>query len=199
MMRRLAARLLRLAGPRLGAALAGASALLLLSTAAAGATPTPGGQLTVHLERGWNNVPYYGPPIEPEVALAQIEGKYTAVWHWDALEQRYQGYVPAERSSSDLRTMQPGHAYWIYTTEPAELTVGTPRPGLVPALVPGWNNLVYTGPPLPVDEALHPLAGRYAAVYGWDAAAQRFRAAAPAPACDLTALAPYGCYWLRFS
>jgi hypothetical protein len=194
-----AKRLLRQFVPRLAAALAGASALVMLASATIGsAQPAPGQPLTIHLEAGWNNFAYFGIEQEPAVALASISGKYTAVWHWDATAQRYLSYRPAEPAAASLTRLQGGRSYWIVTTEPADFAMAAPRPGLVPALAPGWNNLVYTGAATSVDEGLHALAGHYSAVHAWDAAEQRFRGHGPGTSSDLSGLAPFACYWLEF-
>lgn len=190
---RIVRRLLRLAP----AAVCGAAALAALTfTVPATAQPAP-----IHLERGWNNVAYFGPAAEPASALAAIAGKYSAVWYWDAAAQHYRSYRPGDPGGSDLDRMLPGACYWIVASEPIDITLGSPSAGAVRALTPGWNNLVYTGPERPVEEALGALAGRYTAVYGWDALGQHFSShlVGAAQPGDLTTLQPYSCYWLRFA
>ena len=182
-------------------AAAGAAALLL-AAAGGGAAQTPGATpATVHLYPGWNNVPYFGEAAEPTVALAAISGRYSKVWHWDAPAQRYAVYDPANPAASDLKTLLPGHCYWIVATVAADFALAPPGAGVVPALTPGWNNLVYTGIDRPVAEALASLRGHYGAVYQWDAALQRFRTAPadPTQPADLARLTPLSCAWLYFS
>lgn len=197
----------RLRRRSLAQALAGAAALLLLTGAAGSAQPLPPNSLTVHLRQGWNNVPYFGPPVDPSAALAAIDGKYSAVWYWDALNQRYQTYDATGNATGNLTALAPGRCYWIVATEEADLDLPAPEAGISPALVPGWNNFVFLGIGGPggaeqaVADALGPLAGHFAAVFAWNADEQRFQLFTPGDdqASELTTLSPYGCYWLRFT
>ncbi len=182
-------------------AAAGAAAVFLLAGAANGAAQTrSGGGLTVQLQQGWNNVPYYGPEAEPGVALASISGRYSAVWYWDAPRQRYLRHSTDSAATSDLFSMIAGRSYWIVATAAATLSLAAPAAGAVPALTKGWNNFVYTGPKLPVERALALLHGRYAGVYAWEVAGQRFRAyTAGGGPSGLRELEPYNCYWIAFT
>jgi len=199
---------------------AGAAALILLSGAAGTivqAEATSG--FTVRLRPGWNNVPYYGVTADPGAALTGITGHYSVVWYWDPLAQRYLCYRPGhdehqidgpDRPHASfapmlcdpaLAAMHAGRSYWIGATGDVSLTMQQPVPGLVPALVPGWNNFIYTGRPAAVDEALSLLRGHYTAVYGWDAEQQRFRTHTTGANSDgdLDGLMPYSTYWLYFT
>jgi hypothetical protein len=193
---RLLRRLLRGVVPR---AIAGAAALFLLTAAGTGHAQQPD-SVSVHLHQGWNNVPYFGSPAEPSEALTAIEGKYRAVWFWDALGQRYLVHDTAGETADELTEMLPGRCYWIVATEEADLEMPLPSAGVVPALAPGWNNFVYTGEELPVADALELLHGRFDSVFSWDPLVQRFRSyRSPHLSGGLAALKPFGCYWLYFS
>jgi hypothetical protein len=182
-------------------ALAAAATLVLLSGAAGSAQPAQPGGFTVHLREGWNNVPYFGPPADPAEALATIDGKYSAVWHWDELNQQYETYDATGESTGDLTTLAPGRCYWIVATEETDLDLPAPEAGSVPALVPGWNNFVYLGAEPAVADALAALAGHFSALFAWNADEQRFLlfSASGEQPSELTALSPYSCYWLRFT
>src|SRR5437879_2608879 len=108
-------------------AAAGAAALLVVVGASGGsAQPLQSAGLTVHLSPGWNNVPYYGPAGDPRLGLASISGRYSLVYHWDNVQQRYLTFDPANPTAGDLHQLAPGHAYWIVATADTDLSFGPP-------------------------------------------------------------------------
>jgi hypothetical protein len=69
---------------------------------------------TTQLKKDWNLVGYNSTQsASVEQALKSIEGKYSAVYGFDTVQNRYIGYVPGS-TSNELTTLQPGKGYWIF-------------------------------------------------------------------------------------
>lgn len=155
------------------------------------------GQISVLLAPGWNNVGYVGATRPLREALASITGRWESVWYWDAVGQRWLG-VHAYGSAADFGELRQNNAYWIRMLAPGELVMQVPagRPEVV--LRAGWNNFVYQGLERPVAQALEGVAGRYQAVWQWDAARQTWAGFTPASAfaSDLKTLAPNRSYFV---
>ena len=68
----------------------------------------------------------------------------------------------------------------------------------VTSLSPGWNNVLYTGPPGPIATALASLAGNLSAVLIWDSLGQRWHQNYPAnpQGSDLQSVIPGQVYWI---
>lgn len=76
------------------------------------------------------------------------------------------------------------------------------NPSVTLNLVEGWNNMAYPGATRPVPQALAAIAGRYDAVYYWDAPTARwlgYSPAAPEFANDLQQLSQYEAYWIHMT
>lgn len=70
------------------------------------------------------------------------------------------------------------------------------------SLVKGWNNVGYTGSSKPVAEALSPIAGKYTAVYRWNATQkvyEMYAPGAPAQANSLSTLQEGDAIWVNLS
>lgn len=66
---------------------------------------------------GWNNVGYYGAAKPPSEALSSIDGKYNAVYRWNAQEQKYELYAPnVPGFVSTLSQINTGDAIWVNLT-----------------------------------------------------------------------------------
>jgi|GEM_PF-890403 len=96
--------------------------------AAAGtvASPNPGPQpgRTVELQPGWNNFVWTGPAGEVSQALAGIAGKYTHVLQYDNATETWLSYIPGQsRFLQDFNGLFQFGIYWIYVTEPVQLTM----------------------------------------------------------------------------
>ncbi len=154
-------------------------------------------QISVLLVPGWNNVAYVGATRPLHEALASVSGKWDSVWYWDAAAQRWLG-AHALGGGGDFAELRQNSAYWIRMTAPGELVMSVPaaRPEVV--LRAGWNNFVYQGPERPVAQALEGVAGRYQAVWQWDAARQTWSGFTPASefASDIKTLAPHRSYFV---
>lgn len=74
-------------------------------------------------------------PVQVSIGLASIDGKYTAVWHFDAATGFWKFYKPSDPASATLTQLEPWGAYWINVTDNCTLTVG----GSSIPLYKGWN------------------------------------------------------------
>lgn len=79
---------------------------------------------TTRLVRGWNNVAFLGQDGAPATALAEISGKYDAVYRWDPTAKQYRLYGPGLPAfMNTLTTIGFGDGIWIFlTVETAQLT-----------------------------------------------------------------------------
>jgi hypothetical protein len=92
---------------------------------------------SVEVSEGWNLVGYSSTtPIQIEQGLASLGSKVQAVYAFDAVENRYEEYIPG--SSSELTSLDPGRGYWIFANQDGVWTIGgsvkpaptaTPTPG----------------------------------------------------------------------
>lgn len=80
----------------------------------------------VGLVQGWNNVAYLGSPAPPSEALGSIDGKYSAVYRWDAAAGAYEVYAPGVPGfANTLEQLSYGDAIWVHVTAAsAELDAG---------------------------------------------------------------------------
>jgi len=79
---------------------------------------------TTTLVRGWNNVAFLGPDAAPAAALAEISGKYDAVYRWNPAAKQYRLYGPGLPAfMNTLTSIGFGDGIWIFlTAETAQLT-----------------------------------------------------------------------------
>ena len=93
-----------------GAAIIAGSALL-------GVARDDGAHASTGLIRGWNNVAYLGATKPPTEALTTIDGKYSAVYRWDAATQEYLLYAPGLPAyATTLTELKTGDAIWVNLT-----------------------------------------------------------------------------------
>jgi hypothetical protein len=82
-------------------------------------TPAP---KAVQLAAGWNLVGYNSTSSAPvATALSSVQGKFEAVYGFDAASGQYKGYTPPD--AADLSSLTPGEGYWIYATEKVTWTL----------------------------------------------------------------------------
>lgn len=95
--------------------------------AATSVNPLSGEPRTIDLEQGWNHFAHTGASEEMSVALEDIEGAYSTVYHYDnetgdwlAFSSEWHTLPSPYNSLGGLLTAE---TYWIYMTEPATLTL----------------------------------------------------------------------------
>ncbi len=78
--------------------------------------PTPSGARDVPLEPGANLVTWTGPDQAPvKTAVADLGDALTALFTWDADEQRFLRYSPGSPDRvNDARTLNFGHGVWVF-------------------------------------------------------------------------------------
>jgi len=75
---------------------------------------------TIPLQQGWNLIGYLpDTALARDVALASIAGKYTALLGYDHGAESWYAALPPRMNT--LTTLKPGHGYWIYMTQAADL------------------------------------------------------------------------------
>jgi subtilisin family serine protease len=86
--------------------------------------PEPAPGRTVDLQPGWNSVVWTGSAKEVQQALSGIAGKYTQVLHYDNGSGTWLSYIPGQtRYLQGFNGLFQFQVYWIYTTQPARLTM----------------------------------------------------------------------------
>jgi hypothetical protein len=160
----------------------------------------PSTSATVSLQAGWNIVSL---PVQPSntsigSVLGAINGKYQAVYSFDG--SNYQQYVPGD-SSNNLTTMEAGRGYWVYMDEAASFTVSGSAASKSVRLSEGWNLVGYNSTSeSSVTQAFASIAGKYEAVYGFNASSNSYSEHIPGttekPANELTTLRPGQGYWV---
>ena len=124
--------------------------------------PTRGGRLsdytdgprTVVLSVGWNDVCYSGPTQSVSEATAGIAGNFAIMYRLGE-DHFFERWVPGRPDISTMATLGPYDQVLILVTAAGaewSMEITTPPSG-PPELATGWNNVCYTGPSLPVEEA----------------------------------------------
>jgi len=135
----------------------------------------PEEEFVIQLYNGWN---LFSIPLQPkndslESVLAPINGKYTAVYEWNAdIDSDYYGWVKHTNAINDLTILKPSVGYWIYCNEDVNLTVKGTLNDVSLNLFTGWNMFGWKWKSLGNKEltsALSPISGNYTAVYEWNA------------------------------
>ena len=130
-------------------ALIGISAAVIVLTLVGTGVIAADSQVT--LVRGQNEVVYTGEMLPVEEALAFIDGRYSAVYHWDGQAQAWRTYRPGqpafllgpdragERQGLLDRdgAVRPAHDRGAGAAAPAPTALCRPRRQLVPALLRG--------------------------------------------------------------
>lgn len=85
-----------------------------------GASARGDARASTQLVRGWNNVAYLGAGKPPSEALSSLSGQYSAVYKWNATDQKYDLYAPGLPSyANTLTAINPGDAIWVNLTSDA--------------------------------------------------------------------------------
>jgi len=132
------------------------------------------GYMNIRLETGWNLISAPISLLDSAVnsALQSINGCYSSVWTYDAINRRWKKYiVDGPELFNDLETIDPEKGYCIQMLEPAILTLyGDAETNGTMALKQGWNLVGYSClTARSTEEALASIVGRYTSVWTYDA------------------------------
>jgi hypothetical protein len=163
--------------------------------------PPAGASSTVKLATGWNLISL---PVRPantgiDSVLSAINGKFDAIYSYDAAKGQYLSYVPGEKRN-DLTSLENGRGYWIYMNQAGSLTVNGVAASKSVDLQAGWNlaGLSSTSA-VPIATALSSLKGKYEAVYAFDTSSNTYRGHDPQAGGELTSMSPGEGYWIYAS
>jgi hypothetical protein len=136
-------------------------------------SPDPGPIVVQQMSAGWNNLAHFDATGSTESALGYLPGSWTAAYTWDPLIRNggsfgaYQRVIKgAPDAINSWTTVQRYQAYWVdATTDTVASTINpSPPKGRHAFFEPGWNNFVYTGTSMAIDDALENLDGLYTMV-----------------------------------
>jgi len=131
---------------------------------------------------GWNLVGWTG-ATAVEDAIMPIAEQVDTLFGWDASAQQFRSFSPsAPPFLNSLETLQFGDGVWIRVENPGGVTWTQPAVVVTRAvpLSAGWNLVLWTGPDgTYVVDAVEEIADGLAALFTWDAAAQRFLSYSP--------------------
>ncbi|MGQ9457656.1 MAG: S8 family peptidase [Anaerolineae bacterium] len=158
--------------------------------------------VTLSLAQGWNLVSFPVQPDNPrpEAVLASVLDRVRLVLTYDCEGGARTFYPDLPPALNTLRTVDPGHGYWVQVVEPVTLTlVGRPTPSDAPIpLCAGWNLVSYLGEsPLEVEAALANLAARWDVVLGYEGQGLSYYRTLPPQVNTLHTLRPLRGYWLH--
>ncbi len=176
------------------------NAFRAVSLAVKGVDPhgTPPSTVTVHLNRGWNNLLYQGPTRQIDTALASLKGRYGSLYQWDPAQGVWGVYLAGQPVASDLQVIEERGAYWLYMNLEADFGMSPTGTSLPPQLTlpHGWNNLALSPGPLPA--MLQQFSTSVASVFSWNAQNalwNGFFPGNPAPS-DLESVKANTAYWV---
>ena len=163
-------------------------------------------QVTLYLRAGWNLISFPVEPHNPAVlnVLSGLIGRFTRVLSLDCSRGALSFYPGIPPYMNSLTEMDGRHGYWIEMTQDMHLVVpGVQLPASAPIQLCAGYNLVSYLPdhPLPVEQALQSIAGRYTAVLGFDPerGALSYYPDLPPGMNSLTQMEPGRGYWIRMT
>lgn len=139
-------------------------------------SPDPGAIVVQPLGNSWSNIAHLDADGPLPNALSYLPNNWVAAMRWNPGspgEGGGSGFLVAARSApayvSNWPSIQRYEALWIDASA-ANVATLNPNPvaGRTVQLMPGWNNIVYTGTSLPVDDALASIAGKFELVMRFD-------------------------------
>ena len=157
---------------------------------------------TLTFHPGWN---FFSLEVEPEntaigKVLGSIEGDFSEVWTFDALQNEYKGYVPNE-GVDDLTEIHAQKGYLVNIVSPTTLLVSGVRNTNNVNMAAGWN---LVGCPanadLPIEEALASINGKFGSAWSFetvDGKWKYFDPERPAFLNDLLSMEPGKAYWVE--
>ena len=163
----------------------------------------------ITLQPGWNHAGYFG--VEPFVLGSMFPtvglgaGAVTAIYHLRDGTTTFDAWFANGSQGRSLNTLEPGEAYWFFTTAPITLSTGFSLSVPLPVqLQPGWNDVVYIGAAADVRDAFAGLTSNARGIYRWSTdAGGRWQAygdaVTPSWARDFTAAQECGTYEVYMS
>jgi hypothetical protein len=136
-------------------------------------SPDPGPIVVQKMSIGWNNVAHFDQSGGLPGAFGYLPGSWTAAYTWDPLTPAGAGFGAYDRlikgapaAANSWTTVQRYQAYWVDATTETVASSINPNPpkGRHAFFEPGWNNFVYTGASMAIDEALENIEGLYTTV-----------------------------------
>jgi subtilisin family serine protease len=137
-------------------------------------SPDPGPIVVQPMSTGWNNIAHFDQTGPIPSAFSYLPGSWTAAYTWDPLVPAVGGgfgeYARAIKGAPDVLNdwdvAQRYQAYWVDATTDTVASSVNPNPpkGRHAFFEPGWNNFVYTGTSMAVEDALENLRGLYTTV-----------------------------------
>lgn len=160
-------------------------------------------ETTIALAVGWNLISFNIQPTPDtfDYILASIQGKYDAIWTYDATIQEWLRYaVDGSPLLNNLNMAEAGIGYWLKMNQAVRLTVqGTPMSTTV-QLRTGWNLVGYNSQlPQAVERCISSIEGKYDSVWAYDPDQGKwFRYIPDAPAFlnSLKFMVPGRGYWI---
>ncbi|MCK6563386.1 MAG: S8 family serine peptidase [Dehalococcoidia bacterium] len=139
-------------------------------------SPDPGAIVVQPLGNSWSNIAHLDSDGPLPNALSYLPNNWVAAMKWNPGspgEGGSSGFLVAARGAptyvSNWPAIQRYAAIWIDAVAANVATLNpNPAPGRTVQLMPGWNNIVYTGTSRSVSDALASMAGKYAQVMQFD-------------------------------
>ncbi|MBD3248660.1 hypothetical protein GF336_01305 [Candidatus Woesearchaeota archaeon] len=142
-----------------------------------GACIEAGTTYNVILDEGWNlfSIPYVLVDKDIENVFADIKEDVEVVYTYKA-ESGWKVWNPDPNIPSNLETIEPGIAYWIYMEENSVLntrgTIGVGEPEVIPTfdLDEGWNLVgIHSEIQIRSSDALENIEGKYSSLWTYEA------------------------------
>jgi len=154
--------------------------------------------MTIPLSAGLNLISLPVEPLNPEIGAltGQVSSCLRQVFAYE--NGTWLSYDPLRLEQRTLTTMEPGKGYWFDMACPAEMTVVGNRTTKPISLVPGLNLVGYSSlTPLPVSEALLPIANKYSLVWGYKGDEWTYYDPSDQVGSTLQVLTPGSGYWIE--
>ena len=156
----------------------------------------------LNFREGWNFFSLCVEPDNPAIstALEGLAGTYTEIYGFDAVTQQYKRHVSSQ-GITDLEEIHAHNGYIIRMTGPASLLISGRKVTTDLNLLVGWNLIPCPADSsIPVTDAFASIAGKYEAVWSYDAASLRWQSFLPGKPTflsDLAVLEPGKAYWIK--
>ncbi len=174
-----------------------------ITTANISSTPKEAQQAVSELIIGWNLISISIQPadLSVEQALSEINGKYDAIWTYNAGSNEWLRYdLNSPPFLNNLKEIKPGVGYWINMTGSGILIMQGAQPDAVVTLESGWNLVGYNSQSAkPVPESMLSIKGKYNSVWSYDAHAGQWLRYIPGGQSflnDLEFMQPGRGYWI---